>query len=230
MIVLFKAHNRGYVRSTGVVVKPFEDKRVKHPKPNDQGHRVTIKHPHKDSDLGDWFDPDQTATVTPGGHIPDELNDIPIERWTNRPDWSNLKDVDIGEPEFRKPKLKHPAAGIVITEDDGRVWLVHPSNAFSGYKATFPKGTQENGLSLQATAVKEVFEESGIHAKITGFIADVERSGSVTRYYSGKRVGGDPSAMGWETQAVSLVPKDQLKKILNQKIDHALVDKISGNQ
>ena len=49
---------------------------------------------------------------------------------------------------------KAPAAGAVVLEPEGRVWVIHPSNAFGGYRATFPKGKQEPGLSLEQTAIK----------------------------------------------------------------------------
>ena len=68
---------------------------------------------------------------------------------------------DLVEPDM-DTKGKEPAAGVVITEPDGRVWLVKPSNGFAGYQTTFPKGHADDGLSFQATAIKEAFEESGI--------------------------------------------------------------------
>ncbi|MGT2509753.1 NUDIX hydrolase [Cupriavidus basilensis] len=118
---------------------------------------------------------------------------------------------------------KKPAAGVVVVEQDGRVWVVHPSNGFAGYRATFPKGHADEGLSLQATAIREAFEESGLKVQITGFIGDVERTQTMTRYYSARRVGGLSAAMGWETQAVALVPLAQLHTYVNRDVDQTVV-------
>ena len=96
---------------------------------------------------------------------------------------------------------KSIAAGVIVMEPDGRIWTVRPTNGWAGYINTFPKGTQESGLSLQATAIKEMYEETGLKVKLTGLLGDFERTGSVSRYYIGVRTGGTPARMGWEAQA-----------------------------
>jgi hypothetical protein len=48
----------------------------------------------------------------------------------------------------------------------------------------------------------------------------------LTRYYHAKRVGGTPSEMGWESQAVHLVPKEKLKDHLNSPLDKEIVEKL----
>ncbi len=102
-----------------------------------------------------------------------------------------------------------------------------PTNAFGGYKATFPKGRLEPGMSPQATAIKEAFEESGMQIEITGLIGDFERTTTITCYYTARRIGGLPTQMGWESQAVILVPRNQLFKILNHANDHELVARLN---
>ena len=74
----------------------------------------------------------------------------------------------------------HPKT-IVVVEDDGRVWVVSPSNAFGGYVNTFPKGKLDPGMGLRANALKEGFEESGLQVVLTGFLCDSVRSTSVCR-------------------------------------------------
>lgn len=108
------------------------------------------------------------------------------------------------------------------------MWVTHPTNGFGGYSATFPKGTAEPGLSLQATAIKECFEETGLKIKIVGIVGDFERTTSVARMYRARRVGGTPIAMGWESQAVSLVPRDQLYEHLNGRADHPIAESIGA--
>lgn len=101
--------------------------------------------------------------------------------------------------------------------------MVAPSNQFAGYSATFPKGSVEGGRSLQATALMEAFEESGLKVRLVAHLLDVKRSQSYTRYYLAERVGGNPADMGWETQAVMLVPHAQLPEVLTHTHDQGLV-------
>jgi hypothetical protein len=77
---------------------------------------------------------------------------------------------------------------------------------------------------MQVSAIKEAYEESGLKVEITGFLGDNVRITSVARYYTAKRVGGDPTEMGWETQAVSLVPCHLLYQVANSPYDKALID------
>jgi 8-oxo-dGTP pyrophosphatase MutT (NUDIX family) len=120
------------------------------------------------------------------------------------------------------------ASGVVIEEKDGRVWLIHPTNAYGGYEASFPKGGVEKGLSLQASACKEAWEESGLKVRITGFLMDVERTTSKARFYRAERVGGDPTDCGWESEAVSLVPRSHLYDLLNMHTDHGIAEAVGA--
>ncbi|AFU46496.1 hypothetical protein C380_13985 [Acidovorax sp. KKS102] len=113
--------------------------------------------------------------------------------------------------------------GLGILEGDGRIWVVSPSNAFGGYVNTFPKGKLDWGLGLRANALKEGFEESGLRVALTGFLCDSHRTTSVTRYYLAKRVGGHPANMGWETQALSLVPRARLAEFVSHKNDQVIL-------
>lgn len=88
----------------------------------------------------------------------------------------------IEEPEFNMPSGLRRAAGVVVREKNGRVWVVAPTNAFGGYQATFSKGTVEPGMSLQATSLVEALEESGLKVRLVQHLVDVKRSQSYTRY------------------------------------------------
>jgi 8-oxo-dGTP pyrophosphatase MutT (NUDIX family) len=101
--------------------------------------------------------------------------------------------------------------------------VIHPSNAFGGYRATFPKGKQEPGLSLEQTAIKETFEEAGLIITLSGWLIDVPRSSTVCRYFLARRIGGTPATMGWESQAVSLVPRERLSDVLQHSNDQPLL-------
>lgn len=196
-----------------------------HPSLNDDGQPVVIHAPHKASAEDTWTDADLPATFVPGGPVPAELNGVPFAPWSDAPtssdEWEHVEgqNADLDEPPLELAHGKHAGAGVVVIEDDGRVWLTAPTNKFGGYSYTLPKGTAEMELSLQANSIRECYEETGLQVEITGFLMDVERSTSVARYYTARRVSGSPSEMGWETQAMVLCPLDKLYEYLHAKPD-----------
>lgn len=203
-----------------------------HPRTDDHGQRVQIKQPSQPSGLAAWADPTALACVVPDGPMPDAVNGLPISPWESVPaslaGWEALATRDtVPEPEFKAPAGYQKAAGVVIREPDGRFWVVAPSNAFGGYRATFPKGKMDKGLSTQATALIEAFEESGLQVRLRQHLVDVKRSTSYTRYYLAERVGGNPADMGWESQAVMLVPPKQLNQVLNNPNDLPIVQSVA---
>lgn len=203
-----------------------------HPSPRANGQKIVLTHPDKPTRLDTWHNPDEVAVVVPQGNLPKTVCEVEIASWAQAPDtteaWQALADCHYVEaPAFDCPAGLKAAAGVVTRESDGRCWLVAPSNGFGGYKTTFPKGTQEPGLSLQACAIKEAFEESGLQVELTGFLMDVTRSGSYTRYYTARRVGGNPADMGWESQAVLLVPGAKLGGYLINPYDQPLLQALS---
>jgi 8-oxo-dGTP pyrophosphatase MutT (NUDIX family)/DNA-binding transcriptional regulator YiaG len=141
-------------------------------------------------------------------------------------DWEQqARSMDFEEPPF-DAEGSEPAAGAVVVEPDGRLWLVSPTNEYGGYKSTFPKG-KAHGMSLKATALKEVFEEAGLRVELFSHLVDVTKTTSRTRYYLARRTGGNPAAMCWEVQAVHLVPLETAKELLNQPVDHQVIDALT---
>lgn len=238
---LFKAHVKGHVRGS-TYVRPYEREGggPSHPEPHHhpeldhEGKPVLIKQPTHASAPSTWHNGDAVATFVPGGDCPLELNGVPLRRWRDHPttaegwDYSDCIDEDLVEPAFHVTPGKSVAAGVVIEEKDGRVWVIHPTNAFGGYIASWPKGGIEEGMSLQATAAKEAWEESGLKIKITGFLMDVERTTSKARFYRAVRAGGTPTDVCFESQAVSLVPKGLLYELLNMKTDHGIAEMVGA--
>lgn len=189
-----------------------------HPCPDDDGRAVILRQPSVPTPLSCWQDARQLATVIPGGPLPATLNGIAFAPWLGAPDtaqgWSACAvEATLDEPPYLLPAGMAAAAGAVILEDDGRVWLVAPSNRFGGYTATFPKGRVDPGTSLQCASVREAYEESGLRVRIEAFLLDVRRTQTYTRFYIARRIGGSPACMGWESQAVHLVPVTQLRQV-----------------
>ncbi|MFJ1260612.1 NUDIX hydrolase [Cupriavidus sp. CuC1] len=200
-----------------------------HPKSDDKGKPVALRKPSQPTPLSSWQQPGTFSIVVPCGELPAELNGIPLRSWLDAPQsiaaWNAVAgQAEIGEPAFSPPNGKAEAAGLIIEESDGRIWQVAPSNGYGGYTATFPKGRVEHGINRQASAIKEAWEETGLKAEITGFVADSVRSLTYTRYYRARRVGGNPADMGWESQAVMLVPKSQLGQFLTNANDLPLLE------
>lgn len=243
--LLIKGYIKGYSRKDGTYVRPHHRDTGKaadatpplthyHPKPGDAGEPVAIKEPATPSAASTWHNPNAVATFVPDGDAPLSINGVPLRSWKDHPrtveGWDYVDGVndDLEEPPFDLPAGKKASSGVIIQEPDGRVWLISPTNAFGGYRCSFPKGTAEDELSLQANAIKEAFEESGLKVEITGFLGDFERTTSKARMYLARRVGGVPTAMGWETQAVHLVPKGKLYDHLNMWSDHGIAEAIGA--
>lgn len=205
-----------------------------HPKPNGSGQPVLITSPHSPGPEAYWHLADQIGTFLPEGPVPAALNGIPCATWREAPtsldDWSRVPGQlpDLAEPPF-DPQGKQPAAGLIIEESDGRIWIVCPTNRFAGCAASYPKGRADEGLSLQVTAIKETFEETGLQVAITGLVGDFPGVITQARYYRARRVGGTPADMGWESQAVLLVPKHQLVAVVNLPRDQELARMLGGS-
>lgn len=118
--------------------------------------------------------------------------------------------------------LGHPmrqAAGVIIVEPDGRIWVLAPKNEFGGYQNTHIKGGVDPGESTAAAAVREVREESGFSVELDAFLGDYENDArtGIARMYIGHRVGGGPLwAHQKETYEVRLLDKEQAAKMLTQ--------------
>lgn len=258
MKILTKARVPGYSKKDGTYVRPHDRKdrpsaakplpaaaKVRrptetdeiihhHPRLGENGHPVVVKSPSHPSAPSTWHNPDAVATFVPDGDVPASLNGVPLRAWKDYPrtnegwEYSDGINDELWEPPFTLPPGKKAAAGVVVEEPDGRVWLIHPTNQFGGYSASFPKGTAEPGMSLQASALKECMEEAGLKVEIIGFIGDFERTTSVARMYRARRVGGTPIAMGWESQAVSLCPRGLLYDHLNMWSDYGIAEVIGA--
>ncbi|OPF61895.1 NUDIX hydrolase [Hydrogenophaga sp. H7] len=206
-----------------------------HPRKDDAGRQVELKAPSAPTSLESWGDPLERATVIPDGPMPARLNGIDVVSWIGAPTdtaaWATLaiQQTEVfTEPPMMSAPGKAAASGVVILEGNGRVWVVSPSNQHGGYVNTFPKGKLDPGMGLRANALKEGFEESGLQVILTGFLCDSVRSTSVTRYYTAKRVGGHPADMCWESQAVHLVPRDQLKSFVTHPNDQVVLQALAA--
>jgi ADP-ribose pyrophosphatase YjhB (NUDIX family) len=112
--------------------------------------------------------------------------------------------------------------------------VYEPKGQFGGYEHTFPKGGLEKGLTPQQNAHKELWEETGLHAQITGFVGDFEGTTSTSRYYLATRIGGEPHAPdptpfvkgGSETAEVKRLSPEEAAAALNTARDQAILERV----
>ena len=65
------------------------------------------------------------------------------------------------------------AFGGVLIRTDGTILLREPAGHYGGYVWTFPKGRRDPGESAEEAALREVREETGYRARITGKLPGV---------------------------------------------------------
>jgi 8-oxo-dGTP pyrophosphatase MutT (NUDIX family) len=213
---------------------------ILHPRRDECGREVRILRPSTASPVLQWRDPAAIAVIIPNGTIVEGLHGVPFAPWSAPVGASGAGvyggEVDSalnGVCDFEEPPVSAsvglaPAAGVVIVEPDDRVWAVAPTNGFGGYSLTFPKGRLEPGLDLRTSAIKEAHEETGLRVVVTGFLIDLPRSTTFARYYLARRIGGTPAAMGWESQAVWLVPRRRLRQVITHANDRPLLDALDA--
>ncbi|MDR6855312.1 NUDIX hydrolase [Variovorax guangxiensis] len=204
-----------------------------HPRRDDDGRRVAIHRPSAATPAAAWNDPNAVVVVPPGGAVPAEFHGVPFAPWQPPDDdwWAaEAARMPVVEPAWHCPKGKEAAAGVAIVEPDGRLWLAQPSNGFGGVAHVMPKGRRHDAGSLAAVALREAWEEVGLLVRLTGHLIDLPRSMTFTRYYIGRRIGGSPAAMHWESQAAVLCPIARLHELLTGAHDGPLVAAILAHR
>lgn len=204
---------------------------ILHPCWDENGKPVIVDRPSISTNRESWLESNRTATLsrTAAADLPESVNGIAFTqdvgiREGDPWQWRELvADAIAGEPDFVLPPGFRATSGCVVVEPDHRIWIVHPTNEFLGTKATFPKGRLEPVLSLAQNAAKETWEEAGLLVEPYAFLLDVKRRIVVTRYYLARRKAGSPALAGWESQAVSLMPFEDVCKALNREGDQAVL-------
>ena len=124
-------------------------------------------------------------------------------------------------------KREFSAGGVVVRRLRGRWWLaaIRPNGKPEGTWA-LPKGLIDRGEAGAATAVREVEEETGLHARLEEKLGDVRyvytRGGErifkvvsffLLRYTSG-RIGDLPPGMEREVADARWLPLDDAPRLL----------------
>ena len=138
------------------------------------------------------------------------------------PDFAQRTEDLPNEPPIDAEPNARISTGIILREPDGRMTLIEPRNHYGGYIHTFPKGGVESNLTPQQNAHKELWEETGLHAHITGVVGDFKGDTGTSRFYLGVRTGGDPTPSD-ETQAIKTVTPDEAAQMLNKQRDQDIL-------
>ncbi len=197
------------------------------PQPDPFGRRISIDRPDEPTPPECWTDPTAAAIFVPGGAAPESLNGVAVMSWQ----WQECDDETAfrdraDDPAFARPRDLRASAGVVVVEPDDRIWLIWPSHESGTNRWSFPKGKVEAGDSLRGTAIKEAWEESGLHVEPRRCLIDSRRSSTYARYFLAKRVGGTPVEMGCESLAVVLAPRREIRRLVTDLYDQPIVEAI----
>ncbi|HEY2743414.1 MAG TPA: NUDIX domain-containing protein [Polyangia bacterium] len=100
---------------------------------------------------------------------------------------------------------KWASSGGVVCDGDDRVALVRQRDRKNRWRWTLPKGRIDDGESAEAAALREVYEESGLRARIVRLLVLHEGRLHFTYFYEMALVADDGEHDG-ETREVRFVP------------------------
>jgi ADP-ribose pyrophosphatase YjhB (NUDIX family) len=140
------------------------------------------------------------------------------------------------DPSGPKPNSIVPSANVVVVNDSDEILLIQRSD--NGNWA-LPGGAMDLGESLPDTAVRETFEETGIHCEVTGIVGIYTDPRHVILYtsngearqefsvvFTARPTGGQPTPSNESTEvrwiATDAVPDLQLDRSMRMRIDHYL--------
>lgn len=137
---------------------------------------------------------------------------------------ASVRDSD----QINKGRLEPPwpgakiSAGIVLIDERGWVTIREPKGHFGGYNWTYAKGRLDPGETQEETAHRELFEETGLRARIVGLVGDFKGDTGVTRLYVGVRTSGVETPSD-ETERIRTVSPFTALELLNRQRDRDML-------
>ena len=107
------------------------------------------------------------------------------------------------------------AFGGVLVRDEGKILLREPKDHYGGYVWTFPKGRADAGESPREAALREVHEETGYRARITGRLPGVFAGDTSTTVFFLMAPVGTQGHIGAETATTVWVDLQQAKALVS---------------
>lgn len=135
------------------------------------------------------------------------------------------------------------SAGGLVFDDQGNV-VITARPSFKGETLWgFPKGMVEDGETPEVAAIREVKEETGLDAEISGPAEEIrywyvqpasagrerERVRKTVHYFPMKMTGGDPSHHDDETLEVRVVPVAEAIALISFDPERQLLAKVAAH-
>jgi 8-oxo-dGTP diphosphatase len=121
-------------------------------------------------------------------------------------------------------------AGVVLTDDDGRVLLVHQN--YGHHRWTLPGGMFETGESPADAALREVLEEVGVHVELGELIGAyyVRRAKPGIRFVFRARItdGAAPALSDDELDEIGWFEPNDLPGPTTPTLPYAVSDAVAG--
>lgn len=113
------------------------------------------------------------------------------------------------------------SAGTLLYRETGHgleVLIVHPSGPYNrGKPWSIPKGEADDGESLEETARRETFEETGLRPGVLVPLGSITytRSRKQIHAFAGPAPKGEPRCASWEVDAAEFVPVEKARTLLH---------------
>jgi 8-oxo-dGTP pyrophosphatase MutT (NUDIX family) len=106
------------------------------------------------------------------------------------------------------------AYGGVVINSSGEVLLREPTDHYKGHFWTFAKGKPQPGETPEQTALREVCEETGIHASIIEKIPGVFDGATTSNEYYLMSPLENTGSFDQETQSIRWVARSEAKELI----------------
>ncbi len=127
------------------------------------------------------------------------------------------------------------SCGIIVFQEDKKGKKVLMVKHLAGHWG-FPKGHMENQETEEETAIRETWEETGIHAKIVGDFRKVityqpkENVQKEVVFFQGEVVSGKMKLPNTEIQEIKWISLEEAKQMLSHQTEKALLETFSENK
>jgi ADP-ribose pyrophosphatase YjhB (NUDIX family) len=111
------------------------------------------------------------------------------------------------------------SAGGVVVDLKGQIALIRQKK-----KWTFPKGRVDPGEAINAAARREVYEETGLRARIVDYLGVVVGERHVTHYFL-MRLERDDGVHDDEVDEVKFVKPSKAKELLKSRRDRRVLER-----